>query len=435
MKQLIFVGLLMLVGTLGPFVYSPFCGVAIYYTFATLRPQFIWQWSLPQDIQWSRFVALATTVAMVASKLGLVKPVGDPSRRSKGLSRTDSIMLVFFCWITITYAMAHDREVAFPYYQEYLKILVMYAVSTVILGTIRQLWILLILTAVSLGYISYEVNFLYIEQGYGGIARNGYGGLDNNGAGLMLAMGVPLCLVIWDGMAGRLRWAFLALIPIIIHAVLLTYSRGAMLSLVVMTPLLVFRCRRKGQIAPYLILLVIMVHIMAGPEIQARFLTITKSEADESANSRRASWAAAWAMAKDNPIFGVGVRNSNLFSFQYGADMEGRTIHSQYLQIAADCGFIGLALYVGVIASVCMDAGRVRRAIRGRTDQEASRARSVVDGVETSMLTFCFGGIFLSLETFELPYLLILMGSRALALAGPPGGPHGQSLADSPASH
>ena len=49
-------------------------------------------------------------------------------------------------------------------------------------------------------------------------------------------------------------------------------------------------------------------------------------------------------------MFGVGIRNSNLFSYQYGADMEGRTIHSQYLQIAADNGFVGLGLYLAVLA-------------------------------------------------------------------------------------
>ena len=56
-------------------------------------------------------------------------------------------------------------------------------------GTLRQLWILLVLTASLLGYIAYEVNFLYLAYHYLGIWRSGYGGLDNNGAGLMLAMG------------------------------------------------------------------------------------------------------------------------------------------------------------------------------------------------------------------------------------------------------
>ena len=128
------------------------------------------------------------------------------------------------------------------------------------------------------------------------------------------------------------------------------------------------------------------------------------------------SWAAAWNMAKDNPIFGVGIRNSNLFSYQYGADIEGRTIHSQYLQIAADNGFVGLGLYLAMIASVWADTRFCRRAVKGRDDLQSRRIYLVATGVETSMVVFCFGGAFLSLENFELPFLMILLGSQLAAL-------------------
>ena len=155
---------------------------------------------------------------------------------------------------------------------------------------------------------------------------------------------------------------------------------------------------------------------LAGPEIQARFFTLEHNDVDDSANSRRRSWAAAWKMAKDNPIFGVGIRNANLFSYQYGADMEGRTIHSQYLQIAADNGFVGMGLYLAMIASVWADTRFCRRAVKGRDDLQSRRIYLVATGVETSMAVFCFGGAFLSLENFELPFLLLLLGSQLAAL-------------------
>ena len=55
MKQVLFMVTLTLLGTVGCLV-RPFYGVAVYYLFAVLRPQFLWQWSLPPGIQWSRFV-------------------------------------------------------------------------------------------------------------------------------------------------------------------------------------------------------------------------------------------------------------------------------------------------------------------------------------------------------------------------------------------
>jgi probable O-glycosylation ligase (exosortase A-associated) len=415
-KQLLFVCLLTLIGTVGPFVNDPFCGVAVYYIFAVLRPQFLWQWSLPPDVQWSRFVALATIAGAVAGQLGLLPSRGGSAHRRKNPSPTNALMFFFFVWITLSYFMARNQDVAYPYYFEYLKIFAMFTASCLILGTVRQLWILFILAALSLGYISYEVNALYLFQGYLGIQRNGYGGLDNNGAGLMLAMGVPLCFFIWDGMRGWRRWLFIALIPVIIHAVLMTYSRGAMVSLIAVCPLLIFRSRHPAQLLPFGLLLAAAIPVLAGKEIRERFFTISEHEVDESANSRRASWAAAWAMAKETPIFGVGVRNANLFSHQYGADMEGRTIHSQYLQIAADNGFVGLGLYLAVIGSVWLDTHRARRAVAGCDDPEAGQVRAIASGVEGSLAVFYVGAVFLSLENFELPFMLMLLGTQLAAI-------------------
>lgn len=417
MKQLIFMIIMTLAGTIG--VWSrPFWGVAVYYLFATLRPQFLWEWVLPRDAQWSRYVSLSTIAAALAVSMGtipIVPPGVEQIRRRFG--RSQVLIAVFACWIFVTYVTARDQDQAFFAFSEYIKIFMMMAVSMVLLCTFDQLYCLLILAALALGYIAVEVNDLYLRQGSLGIYHNGYGGLDNNGAALMLAMGLPICVLLWDQIRTRWRWFFLAFAPVIIHAVLMTYSRGAMLSLLVTSPLVAFRCQRRLQtFALGAVLFVGAIPVMAGPQIRARFLTLEKNDQDESANSRRQSWAAAWNMALDNPIFGVGIRNSNLFSYEYGADLQGRTIHSQYLQIAADNGLVGLALYLAMMGSVWLDTRYCRRAVKGRNDLRSQRVYLVATGTETSMAVFCFGGIFLSLEIFELPYLLLLVGSQLAAL-------------------
>src|SRR5713226_1716889 len=76
MKQLLFLILLTLIGTIGAFSISPFWGVAVYYFLAVLRPQFIWDWALiPYDadkVRWSFYVAIATILAAFAHKFGFV---------------------------------------------------------------------------------------------------------------------------------------------------------------------------------------------------------------------------------------------------------------------------------------------------------------------------------------------------------------------------
>lgn len=431
MKQLIFMVIVTLFGTVGV-VFRPFWGVAVYYLFAVLRPQFLWQWVPLPEFPWSRSVAIASIAASFAASCDVIPfvPPGVERIRAK-FGRSQVVIALFASWIFVTYFTARNQDQAYDCLIEYIKIFAMMAISMILLCTFDQIYCILLIAATTLAYIAYEVNALYLSTGYISIARNGYCGLDNNGAGLMLAMGVPVCILLWDEIRGRWRWFFLVQVPVLVHAVLMTYSRGAMLSLLVVSPLIAVRSRRRVQMALLgAVLFLGAIPFLAGPEIRARFFTLDNSEVDGSANSRRMSWAAAWNMAKDNPIFGVGIRNANLFSYQYGADMEGRTIHSQYLQIAADNGFVGLGLYLAMIASVWADTRFCRRAVKGKNDLQSRRIYLVATGVETSMAVFCFGGAFLSLENFELPFLMLLLGSQLAALVKGQlaGGGVGQSL-------
>jgi hypothetical protein len=135
-------------------------------------------------------------------------------------------------------------------------------------------------------------------------------------------------------------------------------------------------------------------------------------EEDGSAQSRFNSWNAGLRIALDHPVFGVGVRNSNLFSFQYGADREGRAIHSQYLQVLADTGFPGLFFYLLTLVYLALDLRRVRRWAQAMETEEQRLAYSTACGVESALAVFCIGGLFLSLEVFELPYLMLLLGAQ-----------------------
>jgi probable O-glycosylation ligase (exosortase A-associated) len=426
MKQTILMIALTLVGTAGVFTVEPFLGVWVYYLFAVLRPQYMWVWSLPEGVNWSRYVALATLLALVGHRLGLfsfAKLKAEEIDRPKVFGPVHCWVAAFGVWVVLCYFLSPNHN---PHpilgtnavFVEYIKILIMFFAASVLVRRIQQAWLLFLLIGGTIAYIAYEVNYLYFVNHYLGIYNNGYAGLDNNGAGLMLAMGVPVCLFLWEGIGRWYRWAFLAVIPVIVHAVLMSYSRGAMLSLLVVCPIWLLRSRRRVQLGLLYCLVALAVPVMAGKEIRARFSTIEHHEVDESANSRRAAWAAATRMANENPVFGVGLRCANLFSHQYGADMEGRTIHSQYLQIAADCGWVGMALYVGIYLALWLNLRRTFRLLRGREDEEARRAHAIAAGVEGATAVFCFGSVFLSLEVFELPYLLVLLSAQLPFLRG-----------------
>jgi probable O-glycosylation ligase (exosortase A-associated) len=401
----------LVIGVLGTLVHGAAVGLIVYYIYAVLRPQFLWDWALP-NIQWSFIVACAVIGRVVLAPPG--PPAGLQARGGGSrLTLGHWMVLLFGGWICLTYFTARSPDTSYPYLIEYIKIFVMFAVGIFALRTIGELWVLYLSTAAILAYIAIEMNDIYLRNnGYLYMWRKGYCGLDNNGAGLMLAMGIPLCFYAWEGMTSRFRWLFLAMLPPLLHAVFMSYSRGAMLSIIPGAVLWLFRSHHKVKVALLLAFLVALVPVLAGKEIQARFESTADYDTDTSARSRLITWGIGWQMAKENPIFGLGIRNSNLFTYDYGADMPGRAIHSQYLQTAADSGLVALALYLAALFTIWLTVHKVMRRTKRRTDVEGRRAYAIAAGVESSMAVFCFGAIFLSMETFETPYIMLLIGAQ-----------------------
>ncbi len=417
-KQTLFMIAATLVGTAGVLFVGPFAGVAVYYLFAVLRPQYLWKWALPMGVSWSQYVAAAALVGTVALLMGLL-PLNREEAPFRRLSIVHKLCLAFGVWVCLTYFAAQNQEVAGFWLLEYAKLFLMFLVASIVIRRVAQVWVLYLVATLALAYIGYEVNSLYVFQRRMDIWHSGYGGLDNNGAGLMLAMGIPLAVYAWEGTRRWWRWGYAAAVPVLLHAVLMTYSRGAMLSLIVAAPVVLVRSRRRWQIAALALVLAAMIPVLAGKEIRARFFSLQTYEQDQSAQSRFGSWQAAFRIAREHPVMGVGIRNSALVSYQYGADMQGRVIHSQYLQVLADSGVPALALYLGTLGTAWLTLRRVRRRLRSRDDEQSNLARSIAAGLEGSLVVFCVGASFLSLEVFELPYLMILLAAQLGVLVEP----------------
>lgn len=417
-KQLLLVLALTALGTLGVFIFTPLCGVIAYYVLGILRPQELWDYAMPPGVSWSFYVGVATLLAGFLAALGALPDRRPPAPLRPLFGRGHLLMFGFGVWIFVTYLLAQNQDAAYTWSMEYLKLILIFAASAVIIKTVHEIRALMICAVVALAYLCIEYNLDYLKTGYLRIYNRGHGGMDNNGAGLMLAMAIPLFYFLFEALTSRWRWLLLLVIPPAVHAVQMSYSRGAMLSLIAILPLIVLRSRhRKWLLLALLLLGPPLIYVTAGKQIQERFFSIaTAEQMDESARMRFMSWNAAIKIASEHPIFGVGVRNSNLISYKYGADREGRTIHSTYLQIAADNGFVGLGIYVLMLLSVWREIRSVRVATRGLDDPESRLYYGLAAGVETSMAAFCFGSLFLSLEIFELPYMLLLCGSQLALL-------------------
>lgn len=396
--------LLLLVGTGGAMVYGPFVGISVYYLFAVLRPQYLWAWALTIDVRWSFYVAAATIISTFIYH--------SVPRRGKTFAWTHGLVLLFAVWLTLSDLFALNPEVSSRWYGEYLKIFLMFGIGSYVVRELYEVKILYLVAVWSLGYIAYEINILYLLSGRLDIYHLGYGGLDNNGAGLMIAIGVPMAYFLWQGYHNWWRWMFFVMIPVMIHAVMITYSRGAMLSLLVTSSLMVIRSKRKGGLVLAIVCFSLLIPVLAGQEIRSRFFSLETYDVDESAQSRFGSWQAGWSIAKDHPLFGVGIRNADLESYKYGADLVGRAIHSQYLQILADSGFPALLCYILLLLGSWRSLRRVQKRLCYSPAEDNQLAYNLACGMEAALTVFAVGALFLSLEVFELPYLLILLALK-----------------------
>lgn len=412
----------------------PFWGVMLYYAFSTLRPQSLWAWALADapQVRWSLTAMLIAIVAVIVNLPTLLETFRS--------NRVLVLLCAYAILMLMSMLTAFNPDTSWYWAQEYGKVFVMFVIASLVIQRFWQVRAMVIMVVLCLGYIAYHFNAMYfLEGGRLDLYHIGFSGLDNNGAGSLLALGIPFAYFLAMSPVGKYAMARRVVGVIIglmlLHIVMMTYSRGAMLAAAAGLIWLAIKHRPRIQSAALSVMVVCVVSVMAGQEIRDRAMSTANYETDESAMSRFDSWSAAWDIVWEHPFLGKGIRNSNDYSQNYGADLAGRTIHNQYLQIAADSGVPAACLYIAMLGLGIYGLGKARRRClkaeryfeddpdpKGPHDQRALIHRAKDAGLlclslQTGLLMFSFSSMFLSVELVELPWLMIaLAGILPLAV-------------------
>lgn len=174
------------------------------------------------------------------------------------------------------------------------------------------------------------------------------------GAGAALAAALALAL---KEPALRLAAAFI--LPLCLYAMFLTLSRGALVALASMliTTVLIAG-RRRG--------LTITAAVVAAMLCVGYFVTIAPPQAAErvlasdGGSGRSDIWRVGWRMVEANPVVGVGAGNFPNSSVHYliepGAIVrddyivdQPKVAHNMYLEVMAELGIVGMALFLGIL--------------------------------------------------------------------------------------
>jgi O-antigen ligase len=207
-------------------------------------------------------------------------------------------------------------------------------------------------------------------------------------AQFLLAM-LPLALVGAKN-RGRLTQLFV-LLPIaslLLLGIWCTHSRGALLGLVLLVGILVKR--RLGNLGGGLAAGMVAVAMLYFGYTGGR-----------SGDNRQDIWSDGLGMFKSSPVWGVGFHGFTQTSEQ--------TAHNSFLLCAAELGFVGLFLWVGLLLVSLWQLRRVANA--PDTEDSDPELRDWANAVLFSLSAFLIPGFFLS-ETYA-PMLYMLLGMSA----------------------
>ena len=238
---------------------------------------------------------------------------------------------------------------------------------------------------------------------------------ENPEVGCIVVTGAGMAFFL--GLAERRIWAkglaFLAAV-LMVHAVMFSFSRGGMLSLII-TGVVAFLLISKKPAHVLMFVVALMLALrLAGPEVRTRFSSVfvDPAERDASTTSRLDSWKGCWDAMKHEPIVGVGPNHWRSVAGRYG--YPGLEAHSLWLQAGAELGFPGLGFLLAFYGICVM---RLYPMTRPRAQIPDPWLRDVARMVIASLAGFAVAAQFVSISGLELPYYVVMVGALAIKLS------------------
>jgi len=164
-----------------------------------------------------------------------------------------------------------------------------------------------------------------------------------------------------------------------------------------------------------------------------RMATIKTYSEDESALGRINAWWMAWHLALDR-ITGGGFECflSPTFAMYAPEPRRVHDSHSIYFQIMGHHGFIGLGMFLSLLAMTWFTCARVSRLTQG--DPQRLWAYQLAPMIQVSLVAYMVGGAFLGLGYFDYFYHLVALAVVVQHLAGAgAGAPAGQNSTEATA--
>ncbi len=394
MLRLLFVSALVLLG-----IYYSLQGafyVLLFYLWnGYFRPE-EWVWS---SLLYQLRLSLAIGSLLIVASL--------PHFKRIRLTPELALILLFFGQSTVSLLLSRHIDPATTFWIEFLKVIVVSALITVLVDDAGKLRLAFVVIAFSLGLEAAKQGWAQLIFNPGAPNVNTHPVLgDNNGIAMGMMMLVPIFLGLarttenkWER---RLHYFFMVGV---LYRGLSTYSRGGLLAAATVGLILLARSKYRVRGLVAVVVLAVGIGAVMPQEFWDRMGTITASEDDRdaSAASRLYFWELAAEMAADHPMTGVGF---NSYRYEYstydrtaGQFGDIRAVHSVWFGVLADLGYPGIIIFVALLVRIFLSLRRSRAnaILSGRTDLE-----TYASSLEVSLVAFVVGGTFLTAHYLEM---------------------------------
>lgn len=351
-------------------------------------------------------IAVATIVLWLVSK--------EPKKLPPG--PTTALIVAFVAWMVLVQILSLRPSYSWGFFDRFIRVMIFILLCLVLLNTKARIHAMIWVFCIAIGYYGIKGGMFTIVSGG---SHRVFGPpstviSDNNHLGGALVFLLPLLNYLRLQTEARwIRIGLLLTMAPIIFGVLGTHSRGAFVALAVVALPLWWRSRNRLGLAVALVPVTILALSFMPESWYARMDTIEQAGEDASFQGRVDAWVIATKIALSNPLTGAGFRVPYL---QEVADIylseyrRARAAHSIYFEILGSMGFVGLGLFLAIIALAFGNARWIRR--HTASQPQARWAYDLATMAQVSLIGFCVAGASLSLEFWEGPWLLFVILAR-----------------------
>ena len=310
-------------------------------------------WAFVFSVPWERLIVLTgvsvITRATGALALGLTLMVAVISGRLRRWRGLHVAAFLFVAWSSIGVLVLHLQEVPDKLYTFVQLYMVMWMVWE-LTPTGRRVTGLLLAYVLGAYVAALETILLY-RRAAGELRRFAAGGMDPNSLAMTLALALPMAWYI--GMThprNSVRWICRLFLPIGLFAIVLTGSRGGMIT--AMVALLIVPLAMTNLSAGKLVSTIVMLAVTGGlavtyvPDtVVERLSTTGESVQDLSLGGRFRLWQAGFHAFIERPVMGYGTA---AFKQAINPEMGAATqlAHNSYVSVLVEEGTVGLLLYL-----------------------------------------------------------------------------------------